>query len=90
MIKLPVLIVVLSLIFSITTYATNNTLPIRSQRVYAIEKADLVKELKNSDEMEQDLLYVRAQSLSPEQLKKHYPQLPSEKLLKLQKIVRGK
>src|SRR4051794_38579532 len=50
--------------------------PKRAQRVRSLEQAGLQREVAGWDELEQDLLYLRAQKSSVEDLRKKYPKLP--------------
>lgn len=86
---------ILSLFVSITissAFAIEpvTTLPKRSHRTFLLEKADLQEEIGSFDELDRDLLVMRARNLSIENLGVQYPALPPEKLLKLKQLVGGK
>ncbi len=65
--------------------AEGSALPSRAKRVQALEAAGFrAEELSTLDELDQDLLYLRAQT-KPESLSELYPNLPLQKLTKLGK-----
>jgi hypothetical protein len=63
-------------------------LPNRAKRVQALERAGLDKEIAQMDELDRDLLVMRAQQAeSAAELEKQYPKLPKAKLEKLQRFL---
>ena len=70
------------------TLAEGSRLPSRAKRMQALESAGFrAEELSAMDELDQDLLYLRAQT-KPESLSELYPNLPLQKLSKLKDAVK--
>jgi hypothetical protein len=74
-------LVLLSLFFPILSLA-GESLPSRAKRMKALEEAGLFSfvQAQQMDELDQDLLYMRARRSSAEELKALYPSLPLEGL----------
>ena len=60
---------------------------VNSENIDPLEKADLSKEASTMDELDQDMLYMRAKSSDLSALQKKYPQLPEAKLQQLQQLL---
>ncbi len=69
--------------------ARTESLPLRSKRVEVLEKAGLKREIAPMDELDKDMLFLRARHQSLARLQQMYPQIPAHKLLALQKLTRG-
>jgi len=61
----------------------------RSQRIKIIETANLSTETQKMDELEKDMLILRAQKSNLKQLQIHYPEISPEKLEKIQTQLRN-
>ena len=61
----------------------------RSKRVQAFEVTGLDADLSAMDELDRDMLAMRASRLSFNELAEKYPQLPPMKLKNLQKMLKG-
>jgi hypothetical protein len=61
--------------------------PTRRQEV--LNKAQLAAATSTWDHLEKDILILRASKNSIEELKKKYPRLPKQNLLKLQQLLQG-
>jgi hypothetical protein len=74
-------LVLLSFFLPIITMA-GESLPSRAKRVKALEDSGLATfvQAERMDELDQDLLYMRARRSSAEELKAFYPSLPLEGL----------
>lgn len=64
-----------------------NELPKRSKRVQVFEQAGLHQELDGLDELDRDLLYIRAKTAELAVLMRAYPKMPREKLEKLRTLI---
>lgn len=76
--------------FSATSADAETGVPKRSKRIQTMEKAGLTGETSAMDELDQDMLYMRAGNLSQEELQKKYPQISAAKLGKLKSAVQEK
>lgn len=63
-------------------------LPNRAQRVKALEDAGFLQELATLDELDQDLLYMKARRVSLPELRAAYPALPKQKLERLKALAK--
>lgn len=59
----------------------------RSKRMYLLELAGFEEEMKSLDELDQDLLLIRARSGTIGELTSKYPALKRDKLQKLQALL---
>ena len=60
-------------------------LVVREKREDSFKKADLLEDIKKMDELDRDLLFYKAQTYSQTDLIKEFPDLKSDKLMKLKK-----
>jgi hypothetical protein len=58
-----------------------------AERTQWIKGADLTHQTQNWDELDQDLLIMRAHRYDTEKLRSSYPNLPSSKLMVLQNLI---
>lgn len=79
-------IFLLILLFPFISWATEE-IPSRAQRTKAFEDSGLLSFVlaENMDELDQDLLYMRARKNSAEELRAFYPKMPKEGLRLLKK-----
>lgn len=70
-----------------TSDQSPSQLPNRKVRDRFILQAGLIESLSRTDEMERDLLYLKAKHLSEKELITAYPKLKKESLLKFKKII---
>ncbi len=61
-----------------------------AERSSWIRKADLTNATQSWDELDRDLLILRAHSYEPEKLRSTYPNLPEAKLKTLQTIIKSR
>lgn len=73
-----------------SVHAAADSIPNRAKRIYALEQAGLLEEVSELDELDQDLLYMRAQNKSLADLQQAYPKLSKSKLGALQVSVRAR
>jgi len=73
------ILVLLAVVFPLVTFA-GESLPSRARRVKALEDSGLTLFVQGMDELDQDLLYMRARTKGADQLKAFYPKLPVSNL----------
>lgn len=71
------------------SFLSQDPIPSRAKRIQAFERAGLLAETAGMDELDQDLLYMRAQRAAAPELSAAYPKLPTAKLRSLQGFVKG-
>ena len=69
---------------------TNQSVPTRFERNRAIKVAGLEPVVKEWDEVDRDVLYMRAKNLSMKDLQKDYPKIKSTLLKRLKKAAESK
>lgn len=80
-------IILQSCIFVFSSYSSQ--LISRPQRMKMIETVNLESETQKMDELEKDMLILRAQKSNLSQLKQQYPDISADKLQNLQKQLLG-